>query len=1255
MDPVGTAVFEDRDSVPGTDDSYAVGTIEDDAPPVLSVSDFTGSEGSDQSFVVSLANARPGEDVTVDYVIAGAGAHPATDPVTGATLHDYVVGSDPQSVPDSSLLSGTLTFPSAVNERSVGVRLLADISQEDPETLRLTLQNPAGAALSDRDPVAVGVQAFGEGIIADVDSPWLSVDDTSAREGEPLVFTVTLCNPVPGEAPGVWYRTLARSAAWGRDFTPVSGTVVFPTTLAARTDSEACGAGVDAKSRTVAVQTLRDSVEESDEEVHLELVTPSRGVGLGKRIGVGRIINVSAATVRVSDPTAVEGAPLGFTISLEDNDGNPAVITSPVTVYYATADRTATAGADYTPVPANPMPCLTDTPPPADCLWVTFDPADNPTPDNPDPAGRRHPVSVPTTADRLDEDDETVALVVRLAPGTDNAGLGDTEGTGTITDADPPALRIYDANAAEGDTMTFEVALVNRDGAETPTSEDVTVFAATEDGTATAGAGADYTAVSRQLTIPAGATRARVRHDPPAVVMLPLAVATSLDDDNEPPETFRVVLSGAANAKIGRAVATGTINPRCVKVNPAPDEMADNMPPTITMHHVTVTEGATYSLTVSFSRPLCDDFYLFRQSFTGGPWGTASIPDLQGDGSGPGVESPHHAHQSECCRQPLLSFVASDDDVDEDDEWYSILVKWGPSMPPHYQGLGEVTGRVTILDNDDLPRLTVADSSAVEGDPMAFTITMDRQSGRIVNVQYRTVPASATAGDDYTEVPWRTVTFSPRRLAYTELLTGEFQFVPGQTVKTFYVETFDDGSGDSGETFQVELRAHPWAAFAPMNALIIDGVAVGTILEGDLPELRIFDASADESATMRLRVELSEPAAQTVTVDYSTVQRPEGLRAAVEGDDYEPVVRRPLEFLAGETVKFAEVVVNSDTATEVDETFLVELANANGAELADPSAVGTINGDMTCIDWTVEGAVPPTLTVTSPGAVEGDGHITFTVRLSEPICETASFRAEDTGDPRRSVARPVSDYLSPGAVFVPSLHPEVSFEVELVDDDIDEPDEQLYLRIDWVTGRWDASGAFAAGTIVDDDEASLSVAGTSGAEGGFLNFVIRLDRPSDRTVTVRYATEDASPRSAVAGVDYRARSDTAVIAAGDLSATVAVFVPQDLLDEDAESFLLRLSDPTGRFAGRRGRGGCGHDHRRRPTAFFEGGGRVGGRGRRPGVRGDVGRAQRAGGERRVVGARRHGARRRGRLCGCGLAGGVRCGRDSPDGAGADPW
>ena len=1132
-DPVRAAVFEDTDDDPDTDDSFAVGTIEDDAPPVLSVSGFRGREDSDQSFTVSLAGARSGDEVSVGYEITGG---------TGAG--DATEGVDYEAAPGSAL-SGTLIFPDDTAPRTVGVRLLADTVREVPETLRLTLRDPVMAVLFDHDAVADGVQAYAEGTIDDFDPPYLFVGNTEAREGVPLMFTVALCNPVSGQEVTVKYETVERSAKEGLAFLEAADTLTFPADMRSEEVTKGeCGVGVtaDAKLLPVVVQTLRDGVEESDQEVHLVLSgqTPADHVGLGKSIGVGRIINVSAATVRVSDPVAVEGDPLGFTISLVDNDGDPAVITEDVTVFYATADRTATAGADYTPVPATPGPCLPGTAPPPSCPSVTFDHTGT---------VRHHQVRVLTTADTEDEDDETVALVLSLAAGTVNAGLGDTEGTGTIIDADPPELRIADADAEEGQTMTFEVTLVDSNGVETSTSEVVTVFAATEDGTAHAGA--DYTAESRLLTIPAGDTRVRVPFE--------FEVATSLDDINEPPETFGVVLSGAGNAKIDRAVAVGTINPRCVDASLDDD---NNRPPTITLHDTTAVEGSSYSVLVTFSAPMCEAPQIVRQQISGEGLGTATCGVDFHVGLGP-CDPPAEVTGrliqaiTTVPRAQAGGWRIEADSLDEDDEWFTHRWRWGPDMPAHYQwpgpGLGWVSARVTILDDDPLPRLSVADASADEGDAVAFSISLDRASGRPVTVRYQTVAVTATGGTDYTEVD------------------DTHTFVPGATFVTVYVPTVDDGAGDSGETFLFEVGAPPDPS-TPMNAEIVDGVAVGTILEGNLPEMRIYDASADEDTTMLdttmfLRVELSEAAARTVTVDYSTVER-SGPRAAAEGVDYQPVVRQQLEFAPGDTVKFAEVIVNTDTDPEAAETFLVELADPSGAELADPSAVGTINSDVTCYDSTEPGAAAPRVTVDSPTAVEGNGQITFTVQLSEPICDDrAVFSIYPAGIfyDNFGSALPNVDFHYPAGsqgwkTTVAALATEASFTVVLIDDDIDEPDEDIRMS---VRSASYLEHVEAVGTIVDDDQAALSVAGDSGPEGGFLNFVIRLDGPSDRTVTVDYATEDATPPSAEAGTDYRARSDTAVIAAGDLSATVAVFAPQDRLDEDAETFQLRLINPTG--------------------------------------------------------------------------------------------
>ena len=225
--------------------------------------------------------------------------------------------------------------------------------------------------------------------------------------------------------------------------------------------------------------------------------------------------------------------------------------------------------------------------------------------------------------------------------------------------------------------MTFEVVLVNSSGVETSTSEGVTVFAATEDGTADAGA--DYTATSSQLTIPAGATRVGLPFS------VPFTVATSIDDINEPSETFRVVLSGATNAKLGRAFAEGTINPRCVNINV---DDADNRPPTITVHDVEHLEGERFHGVISFSRPLCDNFGIVYRYLTGNADGTATWGSDVGQGYSVGQvffdSVEYAASNTEGPRWEAHRYGSQEDQLDEDDEWFTLQYRWGSRMPDHY-------------------------------------------------------------------------------------------------------------------------------------------------------------------------------------------------------------------------------------------------------------------------------------------------------------------------------------------------------------------------------------------------------------------------------------------------------------------------------------------------------------------------------------------------------------------------------------------
>ena len=91
---------------------------------------------------------------------------------------------------------------------------------------------------------------------------------------------------------------------------------------------------------------------------------------------------------------------------------------------------------------------------------------------------------------------------------------------------------------------------------------------------------------------------------------------------------------------------------------------------------------------------------------------------------------------------------------------------------------------------------------------------------------------------------------------------------------------------------------------------------------------------------------------------------------------------------------------------------------------------------------------------------------------------------------------------------------------------------------------------------------SLSVADARAREGedATLDFAVTLDRASSATVTVDYATHNASAK---AGEDYEARSGTLRFAPGETAKTVAVPVLDDAHDEGTEILVLRLDNARG--------------------------------------------------------------------------------------------
>jgi subtilisin family serine protease len=235
----------------------------------------------------------------------------------------------------------------------------------------------------------------------------------------------------------------------------------------------------------------------------------------GGRLDVAAAVNAPPAVgISISGRSVAEGnsgtTPLTFTVSLS------AAAAEIVTVNFATAGGTATAGSDFT----------------ARSGTLSFAPGEV-----------SKTIVIDVIGDTAFEANE--AFTVALSSPSANARVQTGTATGTITNDDQqvvPTLSIASVSASESvGVFVFTVTLSQA------VSTSVSVRFGTSNGTATAGRNGDYTSTNGTLTFNPGQTTRTI------------SVAVANDTAVEPNETFFVDLSRASGASIAVSRGTGTI------------------------------------------------------------------------------------------------------------------------------------------------------------------------------------------------------------------------------------------------------------------------------------------------------------------------------------------------------------------------------------------------------------------------------------------------------------------------------------------------------------------------------------------------------------------------------------------------------------------------------------------------------------------------------------------------------------------------
>ncbi|AVP96865.1 hypothetical protein C7S18_06465 [Ahniella affigens] len=783
-----------------------------------------------------------------------------------------------------ALAATTVNFADGQTSAPVALTINGDTRFEADETVNVTISNPVGGSI---------VDATGIGTIQNDDSqPMVSISDVSQVEGNAgntaFAFAVTLSNP-SAQTVSVSAQTNDSSANAGSDYASLPLTVL---TFVPGDVSE-----------TVLVQVSGDVTNEPNETFSVDLTGPNNASVLDAQ-GIGTIQNDDAAGAEfnIDDVSVQEGNAgtqlLTFTVSRTQSTGA-------ASVQVQSADGTATlADADYLAL-----------------ALTTLSFADG---------DASETVSVTINGDLQFEADEVLSVILTNPV---NAAINDGTGVGTIGNDDAaPSISISDVSLVEGNAGTtafqFTVSLSN------PSSQPVTVMAASANGSATAGS--DYTILPATMV-----------SFVPGDVSEIIAVDVSGDVTDEPTETFFVNLTAASNATIADAQGQGTI------------QNDDGASALFSIADASVVEGNAGTVQLSF--------VVTRSNATG----AASVTGSTADGSATAAGNDYLPVAAQ-----VLNFVDGDatetllvtvngDVTFESDELLGVTLS-----NPVNGAIGDGNAVGTISNDDAQPSLSISDVSQPEGAAgsaaFTFDVILSNPSSQVISVTVQSVAGSATAGTDYQALP-----------------ATMLSFAPGDVQETASVLVNGDLVDEADETFQVTLSA-------PSNASILDAQGLGTILNDDAAggNFSISDASVVEGNAGTTLLTFTVSRDQTVGVASVQVSSLDGTATVVD-NDYVSLPVTTLAFADGDGVATVQVTVNGDDRFELNETMSLVLANPVNAGIADASGIGTLQNDDPLPGISISD-------LTQAEGNSGTSTFAFVVALTNPSSQVISVNVAST-------------------------------------------------------------------------------------------------------------------------------------------------------------------------------------------------------------------------------------------------------------------
>ena len=269
---------------------------------------------------------------------------------------------------------------------------------------------------------------------------------------------------------------------------------------------------------------------------------------------------------------------------------------------------------------------------------------------------------------------------------------------------------------------------------------------------------------------------------------------------------------------------------------------------------------------------------------------------------------------------------------------------------------------LNLVDADNAPVLSIADTNGVEGEKMAFTVSLDKLPHVSFAVNYALADGTARRGFDYGHIDGSAGT------------TGIIWFEANEMSNQILVDIYGDGPVEENETLTVTLSD-------PTNGIKLssDIIATGTILAENTAVITTAESVTvnEGDGNLEIEITLHGTSSNPVTLKYTTSDD-----TAMGGQDFTAQICNYTHNSA--TPSPIRIPITNDTIYEGEETFTVTLSDVQNAQF--PGNADEIVITVTLVD---NDAIPVIQVISgTPNVTEADNvTLDFTVQTYQDVTD----------------------------------------------------------------------------------------------------------------------------------------------------------------------------------------------------------------------------------------------------------------------------